>query len=130
MTSIPTLKANAASADSTSQELVTKVLKTVKGKITIPTEYTEFEHSSSEDSSTGNTYFYFNWWDEDYEKYISVISDQEGNISNYNTNDYTKEKEVPKHLKDELKDEGEAFIKKVAPSVFSQLKYLYNTLYR
>lgn len=124
MTNINNLKVSAATTESLSKEQITKVLKTVKTKITIPNDYTIFGYDLSEDNATSTTTIIFTWWNESYDKLIQIACNQDGDISYYNKSDYTKDNEIPKYLKAELKDKADAFIKKMSPNIVDHLQFV------
>lgn len=102
------------------------VLKIVKSRITIPSDYTEFTYSVN--SYNGTTRWEFNWSKKgstDKSPY-NVIADSNGNILNYNhyINNTYNERKLPKISKDTARATAEAFIKKIYPDIYSKLKYI------
>lgn len=104
-----------------------KVLLIVKGKITIPKDYSEFDYYLGAGYGQNQTWV-LSWRRPSDSSSIRINCDQNGNIISYSKYDYSKEgNTVPNYLKKELKDTAEAFIKKIAPSIASKLEYINST---
>ena len=117
--------------DTTSSEKLEKIILSVKEKIDIPEEYTEFDYSFN--SSEDKNLYYLNWTKESNEsnndkQEITVSIDEDGNIFSYsffdmknNENDFSKKKSKQECLK-----VAEDFLKKVLPNNYSEFK-LFNS---
>lgn len=102
-----------------------KIVLAIKAKITIPKELSEFEYYYNSDGYNLAPHWNLTWMNEGYSKRISVTCDDKGNVINYYyLDDKDNEKNEPKYLKSELKDIADKFIKKIAPSIYSNLKYI------
>ncbi len=120
------LPATAFAADDKGME---SVLKIVKSRITIPSDYSEFTYSVN--SYNGTTRWEFSWSKKgstDKGPY-SVTADSNGNILSYNhyINNNYNERKLPKISKDTARATAEAFIKKIYPDIYSKLKYIPNS---
>ena len=86
----------------TDNSLMEEVLIKVKSRISIPEELTEFNASerskpSKNDNGTQIKYFRFEWSDLNYDKYLNVQADSDGNITEYSiswNNMYTSECDI------------------------------------
>lgn len=116
------MPANKAEAADLSKERMETVLKKVKYKLDVPAELSEFEYdyyqSDYDDEETWN----FWWHDEQYNTQLSVSSDGEGRISNYNLYGNVTERGV-NYLPDELRPMAEASVKKLFPEAASEAVY-------
>lgn len=92
-----------------------EVLVSVKQRVEVPEELSEFESSATHSDYT--TQYHFEWRTEDYEKsmYVSCYSD--GTITNYGSYDGYRETEphMSKMSADEAKGIAEDFVKKINP---------------
>lgn len=104
-----------------SAEDLEKIINTVKSKITIPSELSNFSYNYYSGSSNSNYSWNLNWSNKDNTKTINVNSDSKGRISNFNY--YTNASYKPVYLQEELKDKADAFIKNIAADVYSKLQY-------
>lgn len=97
-----------------------KALLTVKSKVDITEDMTEFEYSKN--TSDGKDYYYFQWSDEDGNKNISVAADSEGRIENYYSYDeslYSEEKiKLIRVTNKEAEEEAEKFVRKAFPEMY------------
>lgn len=115
-------KASKVSAEPAEKALEAAILA-VKSEIEIPKEYSEFEYYFSGGSTYGNSYFTMTWRNPKDYSYIEVSCDQNNHITYYNKYDYSrKDSGVPQYLKKELMDEADAFIRKIAPDIYSRLE--------
>lgn len=102
------------SADSTTSQNVEKALITVKSKIKVPEELTEFSNHVSERNE--NTYYYFDWNDKEYSQSMSVSCDSEGRITSYNHyKDVDSDKKISDFSKSEIIRFASEFILKTLP---------------
>lgn len=112
----------AFAATDTSQ--MQEALLSVKAKIDIPAELTNFESSTSE-YDDGTVSYSFSWNNEDYTKHINVYSDQEGRIHSMNRYDnawYQNNGDAPRlydYSKDEIAAFAENYLRQVAPEAFA-----------
>lgn len=106
----------------TNQGLEAAILA-IKEKITIPTEYSQFNYFFYNTNSLGNSYWSLTWTVPNTGAYIQVNCDQNNHIVSYNQYSQ-KSTGIAKYLKSELKATAEAFIKKIAPEVSDSLEYL------
>lgn len=112
----------AFAATDTSQ--MQEALLSVKAKIDIPAELTNFESSTSE-YDDGTVSYSFSWNNEDYTKRINVYSDQEGHIHSMNRYDnawYQNSGDAPRlydYSKDEIAAFAENYLRRVAPEAFA-----------
>ena len=70
-----------AFADESTSTNLQSILVSVKSKIDIPEEFSEFESNVS--SYGGRIQYYFDWHTPEYEKSMSVTADEDGNITSY-----------------------------------------------
>lgn len=104
-----------------------KVVVAIKAKITIPKGLTDFEYDYNLNGYDSSPTWNLIWSNKDNSKRISITCDEKANIINYyNESDRENGKYNPKHLKSELRDSANKFIKKIAPSIYSHLKYVEN----
>ena len=106
-----------------SDKALEAAIKAVKAKIKIPSEYSEFSYSYFGSSIYTGVYWNLMWRKAD-NSYISVGLDQTNNFKSYNFYDYSQKRNIPTYLKEELKDEAEAFIKKIAPDIYSKIDFV------
>ncbi len=116
----------------TDNSLMEKVLIEVKSRIDVPIELTEFNASerskaSMDDNGTPIKYFQFEWSDLNYDKYLSVQADADGNITEYNlswSKLYTFECDISVK-KETAFETADSFIKKALPNCFADSKDMY-----
>lgn len=104
-----------------SQATLTNVTKKVKSKITIPSQYTQFEYSKYDNAE--EEIWFLTWKNKDQSKGIQVRTDNMGRILTYSHRNYGEENYTPKYKKAALKQKADAFIKKVAFDISGNLKY-------
>lgn len=105
------------SAATDDAEKMQGVLVSVKEKISVPEELTEFSGNVSE--RDGKTYYYFDWSTPDYEKSVSASADSEGRIISYYDSTFnTSDKRISEISKAELISYAEAFLEKTVPEAF------------
>jgi len=105
-------------------ENLTQVIKTVKKKITIPSQLSKFDYSYNANSYNGEDTWSLNWYTEDGSRNISVQCDTEGNIISFYAYQEKSENYVPKYLKADLKSKADKFLKKVAPDISGKVRYV------
>lgn len=93
-----------------------EVLLSVKQRVDIPEEYTEFESSTTH--SDYNTQYHFEWHTEDYEKSMYVSCYDDGMITSYGSYDGYREREphISKMSADEAKQIAEDFVQTINPN--------------
>lgn len=100
-------------------------IKAAESLFTIPADY-KFEHSMS--SEDGKNIFYLYWRSKGSDgAYISARIDDKGTVLSYETyksTDYIQTKKLPKVSRQDAKAKADAFIKKVNPSIFKQIRYV------
>jgi hypothetical protein len=106
------------------KEALESIIKSVKTRITIPKELTEFEYSYSAESSYDSAAWNLNWFRKGYKKQISIQTDQFGNILSYNEYGNGNRNSKPEYLKKELVSAAKDFIKKVAPDIYNNIEYV------
>ncbi len=114
-------------------EEITAVLESVKKRIDVPEEYTEFR--SDNYTEYGNTVYSFNWNSEDYSGHMSVQCASDGTVTNYFCSSETGKDYSPyisKTSADEAKSNAEEFLKKINPDFPYEIRVIDNgnaTLY-
>lgn len=112
----------AASESTASSEDLEKMITTIKAKITIPSDLSNFSYNYYSGNSSDTDYNWnLNWSSKDGYKNISVNCDSKGRISSYYY--YTNGNYKPVYLQEELKEKADAFIKSIAPDIFTKLQY-------
>jgi len=102
-----------------------EAIKTVKAKITIPEDYSDFNYSFNNTSYYSDASWYLTWSNPKNNSYIQVNCDAENHITYYTQYDYEKQNTgIAKYLKKELKATADAFIKQFVPEVIGDLEYL------
>ncbi len=97
--------------------LMEQALVSVKSKIDVPEELTEFSSSViSEEEQT----FYYNWYAEDGSSNMSVSADADGHILSYDyySSGFGDVKSISDKTADEYFTAADAFLKKVVPEMF------------
>ena len=105
------------SADTASARSMEQVLVSVKPKLDIPAELTEF--SSNMNTYGGNVTYEFSWTEPQGGKSLSVTCDSMGRISNYHYyGDNYSTKKISAVTKQEIIDFATAFVQKTLPEAF------------
>lgn len=106
-------------------ETLKSAITSVKAKITIPTEYSEFNYSFFNTNSYADSYWSLTWTNPKDQSNIMVNCDQNNHITYYNVNNNNqKQNSIPVYRKQELKQKAEDFIKLIAPDIALKLKYI------
>lgn len=105
-----------------------KVLRLVKGIVTIPKEYSEFSYYYNDNSYSKNQIWNFTWRNPKDGNRIRVNSDGNGNISYYEKSNYEREQGVASYLKKELEKTAASFIKSMNPTIANKIS-LFETNY-
>ncbi|TAH74771.1 MAG: hypothetical protein EWM47_01745 [Anaerolineaceae bacterium] len=124
------VKPESASLESNepSDKALEAAIKAVKQKIDIPKEYSEFNYSYYGTNSYSGVYWTLNWRKPTEYSYIDVSLDKDNNFISYATYNYsTRYRNIPSYLKNELLDKAEAFIKQIAPDIFSKVEFKSST---
>lgn len=112
------LSSVAAFADDVTSQAMENVLISVKSKVDIPAEFTEFSPYAYEEND--RTYYTFSWQKEDGGAYIEVSCDGEGRINRYYfyDNSLKSERKLTSLSKDDIIKFAENFLKKAVPEAF------------
>lgn len=114
--------AKITSTDPTSDSLKSAILA-VKGKITIPEDYTQFNYNFNDSTNYTEAYWSLTWSKPDSNGSIIVNCDSNNHIIYYNKYDDSKSATgIAKYLKSELKDTALKFITQIAPETKDCLK--------
>ena len=109
-------------SDEPSEKALEAAIRAVKRKITIPKEYSEFSYYYYGTNSYSDAYWNLNWRTPEVYSYIDVTLDKNNNFISYSAYDSTeKNRNIPSYRKDDLIDEAEAFIKKIASDIYPKL---------
>lgn len=106
---------------------MTAILESVKQRISVPEDYTEFQ--SDNYTSHGQTSYNFNWHSKDSDGYMSVQCDCDGTITNYysslaDSGEYSPY--ISKMSPEEAKSNAENFFKKTNPDFPYEIKIIDN----
>lgn len=116
-----------------SEKLLESAIKAVKAKIQIPKEYSEFDYYYYGTSSYTSNYWSLSWRNPENYSYIEVNLDKDNNFTFYSHYDRAQRgRNIPSYLKKELKDDAQAFVKKIAPDVHKKIGFIdstYNGIY-
>lgn len=100
-------------------------IKTVKAKITVPADYSEFNYYFSDASTYSDASWTMTWSTRDGNSQISISCDEDYHITSFSRYNYSKtETGLSKYLKKELKKTADDFIGKVAPETAGKLEYV------
>lgn len=116
------IAAGVQSGAAVSSEDLESMINTVKSKITIPSELSEFSYNYYTGDPYSTNTWNLTWSTKDGSKSINVNSDSKGHITYYGY--YTNQSYKPVYLQSELKDKADAFIKGITPDIFSKLQYI------
>jgi hypothetical protein len=122
-----TIKAESSSSTvgEPTTEGLEKVIREVKGKITVPSSYTEFNYNYNASTAYSDATWTLTWSNAKDYSYIQVNTDGDYHITYFYQYDNGKGSTgVAKYLKSELKAKAEDFIKKIAPETNGKLEYL------
>lgn len=119
----------AGSASTTVGEPTTKglekAIQEVKAKITVPTAYSEFNYNFNASTEYSDATWTLTWSNPKDYSYLQVNTDGDYHITYYYLYDNSKEgSAVAKYLRSELKGKAEDFIKKIAPEISGEVKYV------
>lgn len=116
-----TISSKAQTGDSASSKDLENIINTVKSKITIPSDLSEFSYNYNSGSSYTDSTWNLTWANKDGSKSIYINCDSKGRIQSYNYNTNLSYK--PVYLQGELKDKADAFIKGISPDIYTKLQY-------
>lgn len=106
-------------------EALESAIKSVKAKITVPPEYSDFNYSFYNTNSYIDSYWNMTWTNPTDQSYIQVNCDQNNHITSYtNYKNTNKNNNIPVYRKKELKDTADKFINQIAPEISTKLKYI------
>lgn len=120
--SVQTIAAKEPASSTASSEDLENMINTVKGKITIPAELSEFSYNYYSGNPYSDNTWNLTWASKDGSKNIYVNCDSKGHISSYNY--YTNQSYKPVYLQGELRDKADSFIKGIAPEISGKVQYL------
>ena len=104
------------------QDNMESVLASVKKRVEIPAEYTEF--SSGSQSEYGFVSYYFDWNSNDYNKNMNIRCFDDGTITEYSNYSFNSDgsPSIPKMSVDEAAKLAEDFVKKINPDFPYEIK--------
>lgn len=112
-------------SDAPSKDALENAIKSVKAKVTIPAEYSDFNYTFYNTSTYLDSYWSLTWKNPKDNSFIQVDCDQENHITNYmKESPDNKDNKLPVYRKKELKEKADDFIKKITPEIPSKLKYI------
>lgn len=115
-----------------SDKALETAIKTVKSKIQIPKEFTEFNFYYYGTNTNSNICWSLNWRDPKEYDYLYVSLDKDYNIVYYYRSGNTSGKTVPSYRKNELLDKAKEFIRSVSPQVYMTMEFVdanYDNIY-
>jgi hypothetical protein len=115
-----------ATSEPSKQELE-KIIKTVKSKISIPSNLSVFQYYFNAESYYSATYWNLNWSSKDSTERITIQADNTGNIISYDYYNANDGFYAPKYLKSELKSTADQFLKKIASNIYENVNYKSST---
>ncbi len=109
--------ASAAKTNEPTTEELEAVIKTVRPKINVPEDYTEFAWHYSAPSYYSRASWNLSWNSKDYNGHVSISCDNEGNITSYDyySSNTDRTATLPEKSPEELLGTVEAFLKKTVP---------------
>jgi hypothetical protein len=117
-------KGPAGSSVEPTTEGMEKAILAVKGKVTIPEEFSQFNYYFNDASSYSDAYWSFTWTKPSDYSTIQVNCDADYHITYYSIYDASKKTSgVSKYLKNELKEKADDFIRQIAPGLIAKLEY-------
>lgn len=111
------LPIGASKTNEPTTEELEAIIKTVRPKIDVPQEYTEFSWHYSSGSYYSRAQWNLSWNSNDYNGHVSISCDSDGNIKSYDyyNPDFDRTQTLPEKAPEEFLANVEAFIKKTAP---------------
>ncbi len=105
-----------------SQAALETAIKSVKAKITIPAEFTEFDYYFNDATAYSAASWTMTWSTKDGNSNITVSCDADYHITSFYQNDNGKTQTgISSYLKKELRKTADDFIAKVAPEIANQI---------
>ena len=104
-----------------------KMIKSVKSVISIPKELSVFESNYwvEENDNKKLGYFSFEWRDKEFKNYISITTDEKGNIISYCRNNYEeKQTGLGDISKEQAKKTADIFIKQLTANKYPNIKLI------
>jgi len=116
---------SAAKTNEPTTEELERIIKTVRPKIDVPEEYTEFEWHYSAPSYYSRASWSLSWNTKNYDGHVSVTTDADGNIKSFDTysNKTDRTPTLPEKSPEEFLDTAKAFIEKTAPYTNGKLVF-------
>lgn len=125
---MPVKSTQDVSADSSQDktaENMEKALLTVKSKIDIPTEYSEFNYYFYDSYMPTDDAWRFVWTTPDGNSVINISCDKNYHITYYYKYNYTdRQSGIANYLKSELKPKADEFIVKIAPELKKKYEFV------
>lgn len=121
----------AFAADTTTSKGLEQAILQVKSITTIPSDYKNFQYSSStyEENGKNMSVWYLNWNNDDYSGGISAAGEDGGYLISYSTYSSKPKEGLGTINRETAQKKAEAFLAKVRPDVASSLKLMENTDY-
>ncbi len=105
-----------------SQAALEVAIKSVKAKITIPVEFTEFDYYFNDATVYSAASWTMTWRTKDGNENITVSCDADNHITSFYQNDNGKKQTgISSYLKKELRKTADDFVAKVAPEIANQV---------
>ena len=105
-----------------SQAALEAAIKSVKAKITIPAEFTDFNYYFNDATLYSDASWTMTWSTKDGNAQITISCDDAYHITSFYQNDYSKTQTgISSYLKKELRKTADDFIAKVAPEIMNQV---------
>ncbi len=110
---------------SPSKEALETAIMQVKAKISIPSQYSEFNYYFNDAGTYSDASWTMSWSTKDGNAHITVTCDTAYRITSFYRYDYTKPVTgISKYLKSELKKTSDDFIEKVSPGLGGKLEFM------
>ncbi len=111
------LPVSAAKTNEPTTEELEAVIKSVRPKIDVPEDYTEFAWHYSSPSYYSRALWNLSWNSKDYNGHVSISCDNDGNITSYDyySSNTDRTATLPEKSPEELLGTVEAFLKKTVP---------------
>ena len=130
---MPIIKEPVSNAEEPTSEGMEKALLSVKQKVTIPDEYSDFNYYFYDSSSYSDAYWRFVWSNPENGANIQINCDKNYHITYYYKYNYSERTSgIAKYLKSELKAKADEFIRQIAPELMMKYEFLgadYNGVY-
>lgn len=118
-------KGDTGSSTEPSDQDLEGAITAVKSVITIPKEFSKFDYNLINTNTNSDSYWSLNWTNPETYASIQVNCDMNNHITCYYKYDYNNRNTgIAKYLKSELKENADAFIKKIAPEVSKSIQFI------